>query len=216
MDIVQQTGILKTQVEAALGELVNWGLVTADSYAGLQALTTPAAKRPRFAARRGRRGASSLFNNAGRWSLIHAAKEEPAKANDENLEFLAETLLQRYGVVFRKVLERETIRPHWRDLLRVYWRMEARGEIRGGRFVQGVSGEQFALPEALGTLKKVRNKGKTGELITLSSADPLNLVGILLPGEKVAVSAHTKIVFKDGIAIEVLHKNEVKYLHDSK
>jgi ATP-dependent Lhr-like helicase len=92
--------------------------------------------------------------------------------------------------------------------------MEARGEIRGGRFVEGVSGEQFALPEAVGTLRKIRQNKKMGQLTVLSSADPLNLVGILLPGEKIGLSAHTDIVFKDGVAIAVRHKNEIEYLCD--
>jgi ATP-dependent Lhr-like helicase len=92
--------------------------------------------------------------------------------------------------------------------------MEARGEIRGGRFVAGISGEQFALAEAIGTLRKVRNKNQAGELVVLSSADPLNLVGILVPGDKIAVSVHTKIIFKEGLAIAVQHKNELRYLSD--
>ena len=212
-DIVQQTGTLKTQVEDALGELVNWGLVTSDSSAGLQALTTPTSKRPRFGARRGRKINVSLFDNAGRWSLIHQ-HERLDKVDAEDVEFIANVLLQRYGVVFRKCLERESKLPPWRDLIRVYWRMEARGEIRGGRFVEGVSGEQFALLEAIGTLRKIRNGKKMGQLTVLSSADPLNLVGILLPGEKISVSAHTNIVFKDGLAIAVRHKNEIEYLCD--
>ena len=212
-DIVQQTNILKTQVENALGELVNWGLVTSDSSAGLQALITPASKRPRLGVRRRHKAAVSPFDNAGRWSLIYQY-ERPEKIDVENIEFIAIILLQRYGVVFRKCLERESKLPPWRDLLRIYWRMEARGEIRGGRFVEGVSGEQFALPEAIGTLRKVRNDKKTGRLTVLSSADPLNLVGIVLPSEKIGLSAHTNIVFKDGLAIAVRHKNEVEYLCD--
>ena len=211
MDIIQQTDMLKTQLEDTLGELVNWGLVTSDSYAGLQALTTPASKRPRLGARRGRRSTVSQFDNAGRWSLIHH-NQPSGPADADGLEFIANVLLQRYGIVFRKMLERETKLPPWRDLLKVYWRLEARGEIRGGRFVAGISGEQFALPDAIGTLRKIRNAKKTGKLITLSSADPLNLVGILLPGEKIAISIHTKIVFQDGVAIAVQHKNELQFL----
>ena len=211
LDIVQQTGILKTQVENALGELVNWGLVTSDSYAGLQALTTPAAKRPRFGSRHRRRQETSLFDHAGRWSLIH---QQPCsdKTTADDLDFIATVLLNRYGVVFKSILARESKLPPWRDLLNVYWRKEARGEIRGGRFVSGVSGEQFALPEAIGTLRSLLKAKKTGALITLSSADPLNLVGILLPGEKIAQSAQTKIVFQDGIAIAILYNNQIRYL----
>ena len=176
-DIVQQTGFLKTKVEDALGELVNWGVVTSDSSAGLQALITPASKRPRFGARKGRKTRVSLFDNAGRWSLIDQ-HQQFNKIDAGDVEFIATVLLQRYGVVFRKCLERESKLPPWRDLLRVYWHKEARGEIRGGRFVEGVSGEQFALPEAIGTLHKIRNSTKTGQLQVLSSADPRRNVSI--------------------------------------
>lgn len=210
VDLVQQTGILKTQVEDALGELINWGLVTSDSYAGLQALITPASKRPRNGARRGRKSAVSLFDNAGRWSLIQQ-QEDPASLDEEDLTFIALILLNRYGVVFKRILQRETKLPPWRDLLRVYWRMEARGEVRGGRFVEGISGEQFALPEALGALRKTRKIEKSGELVVLSSADPMNLTGIILPGEKIAISAHTHIVFRDGVVVAVQNKNDMKY-----
>ncbi|MCK5829318.1 MAG: DEAD/DEAH box helicase [Methylococcales bacterium] len=211
VDIVQQTGILKSQVEDALGELVNWGLVTSDSYAGLQALITPASKRPRSGARRGRRAAVSLFDNAGRWSLIQQ-QESPALLNEDDLNFIAMILLKRYGVVFKRILQRETKLPPWRDLLRVYWRLEARGEVRGGRFVEGISGEQFALPEALGALRKIRKSEKTGELVFLSSADPINLTGIILPGDKVAISSHTHIIFCNGVVVAVQNKNEIEYV----
>ncbi|GAA0418612.1 DEAD/DEAH box helicase [Cocleimonas flava] len=204
-DIVQHTGILRTQVEDALGELVNWGLVTSDAYVGLRALITPSAKRPKFHARRGRSTAKvSPFDNAGRWSLIRQinnTETTQASLNQDEIEFIAWTLLHRYGVIFRKVLERENNLPQWRDLLRVYWRMEARGEIRGGRFVNGVSGEQFALPEALNVLRKSRKNNKADQSITISSADPLNLIGILLPGDKVPVTPLTNISFINGVPV---------------
>ncbi len=208
-DIVQNTGILRTQVEDALGELVNWGLVTSDAYVGLRALITPSAKRPKFHARRGRSTAKvSPFDNAGRWSLIRDVNDVQANKsslNQDEIEFIAWTLLHRYGVIFRKVLERENNLPQWRDLLRVYWRMEARGEIRGGRFVNGVSGEQFALPEAINVLRKSHKqdhkKENAQQLITISSADPLNLVGILLPGEKIPVTPLTNITFVNGVPV---------------
>lgn len=218
-DIVKETGILRTQVEDALGECVNWGLVTSDAYVGLRALITPSAKRPKFSSRRGRGAAKmSPFDNAGRWSLINQdlieqvsldqdESENPKEVklpqqqtlDSEDLEFIAWTLLHRYGVIFRKMLERENNLPPWRDLLRVYWRMEARGEIRGGRFVNGVSGEQFALPEALTVLKKSSKKQKSQKLVSISSADPLNLVGILLPGDKIPISPISTIHFEDGV-----------------
>jgi ATP-dependent Lhr-like helicase len=208
-DIVQETGILRTQVEDALGELVNWGLVTSDAYMGLRALITPAAKRPKFHSRRGRSTSkSSPFDHAGRWSLIDQADakkdENKTGSNSEDLEFIAWKLLHRYGVIFRKMLERESNLPPWRDLLRVYWRLEARGEIRGGRFVNGVSGEQFALKEALKVLRKLHTQKKQDQIITISSADPLNLVGILLPGDKVPNTPLSQISFQQGALIPKL------------
>ena len=209
-DIVKETGILRTQVEDALGECVNWGLVTSDAYVGLRALIMPSAKRPKFNGRRGRSTAKvSPFDNAGRWSLINqdalektdpeVEQESSTKLSSEDNEFIAWTLLHRYGVVFRKVLEREQNLPPWRDLLRIYWRMEARGEIRGGRFVNGMSGEQFALPEALTVLKKSSKKENNNQAVSICSADPLNLVGILLPGDKIPISPLTTIHFVDGV-----------------
>jgi ATP-dependent Lhr-like helicase len=181
IDLVQTTGLLRTQVEAALGELVNWGLVTSDSYAGLRALVTPSSKRPGFSRRRGRKPVASGFDRAGRWALVNYAQDVE---RNEALEHIGWVLLRRYGVVFRKVLERETNLPPWRELLRVYWRMEARGEIRGGRFVQSFAGEQFALPDAIAELRSIRNRKPGGDRIAISAADPLNLLGIILPGEK--------------------------------
>jgi len=220
-DLVMQTGLLRTQVENALGELVSWGLVTSDGFAGLRALITPTNKLPRFSGRRGRGAAGSPFDRAGRWSLIVPLESLENDADDvqsfsmidsESIETIAHTLLMRYGVVFRRVLDRETALPAWRDLLRVYWRMEARGEIRGGRFVQGVSGEQFALPDALGSLRKIRRQDKNGDLIAISAADPLNLTGTLIPGEKVSIASNKHIVFRDGIPIAVQHKQQLDYL----
>ena len=203
-DIVQKSGILRTQVEDALGELVNWGLVTSDAYIGLRALITPSAKRPKFHPRRGRSATKiSPFDNAGRWSLIEKGEkiQASAKQSTEDLDFIAQVLLHRYGVLFRKVLERESNLPPWRDLLRVFWRMEARGEIRGGRFVNGISGEQFALPEAINVLRKSSKKEKLKRKVIISSADPLNLVGILLPGDKIPVTPHRNICFINGVEV---------------
>lgn len=218
-DLVMQTGLLRTQVENALGELVSWGLVTSDGYAGLRALITPSNKLPRFSGRRGRGLGGSPFDRAGRWALImpleyvqEESKETVPIEDNEALEVIAHTLLLRYGVVFRRVLDRETGLPPWRDLLRVYWRMEARGEIRGGRFVQGVSGEQFALPEAISSLRKIKRQEKTGELMAISASDPLNLVGTLIPGDKVSMGSQRHIVFRDGIPVAVQHKQQLSYL----
>jgi ATP-dependent Lhr-like helicase len=199
VDLVQTTGLLRTQVEDALGELVNWGLVTSDNYAGLRALVTPSSKRPGFGIRRrGRNSAASRFDRAGRWASVNRSTDV---SHIEATEHIAWTLLRRYGVVFRKVLERETHLPPWRELIRVYWRMEARGEIRGGRFVQSFSGEQFALPDAVAELRSIRNRKPGDDRIAISAADPLNLVGIIVPGEKITASLNNRILFRDGVPI---------------
>ncbi len=212
VDIVQETGLLKTQIEEILGELVNAGLLTADSYAGLQALTLPAVQKNRIAKRRPGRASTSLFDRAGRWSYLKPAS---ATIDEQGLSFIAGQLLQRYGIVFKRILERESNLPPWRDLLKVYWRMEARGEIRGGRFVESISGEQFALPEALAVLQKVRKQAADEEIIVIASADPLNLTGILIPGDKVPVSSQHRIAFVGGIPVAVKHKDEVRFLKEA-
>src|SRR5205823_506731 len=178
-ELAEGTRLLRPQVEAALAELVALGAVNSDSFAGLRALLMPAEKRRK-------RGRRALFGmeDSGRWALARrprAAVQDPGEA----VEHLARSLLRRYGVVFWRLLEREAAwLPPWRDLLRVYRRLEARGEIRGGRFVAGFAGEQYALPDAIGMLREVRRKPASGEWISLSGADPLNLVGILTPGAK--------------------------------
>ncbi|MCG8370069.1 MAG: ATP-dependent DNA helicase, partial [Proteobacteria bacterium] len=212
VDLVQATGLLRTQVEDALGELVNWGLVTSDSYAGLRALVTPSSKRPGFARRRGRRPAVSGFDRAGRWALVGHASEVD---RDEAVEHIAWVLLRRYGVVFRKVLEREANLPPWRELLRIYWRLEARGEIRGGRFVQRFAGEQFALPDAVAELRSIRNRKPADDRIAISAADPLNLLGIVLPGEKVAATPNNRILFRDGVPVAQQTGDEIQTIGDA-
>ena len=211
-ELVDGTGLLPTQLEAALGELVAQGLVTADSFAGLRALLKPARKR---APVQGRRAGLAAFSTegAGRWSLVHTpgtAAEEPRTA--EAVEAFAWVLLRRYGVVVRRLLEREGQAPHWRDLLRVYRRLEARGEIRGGRFVNGMAGEQYALPEAVGSLREVRRQGHTGALVSLSAADPLNLMGILTPGRRVAALAGNRVLYRDGVPVATQEGGQVQFL----
>jgi ATP-dependent Lhr-like helicase len=220
-DIVNQTGLLRTQVEAVLGELVSWGMINSDGFSGLRALITPSNKLPRFSGRMTKRAGGSPFDRAGRWALISEFDEDGETINAADtipeydaLELIAHTLLMRYGVVFRRVLDRETGLPPWRDLLRVYWRMEARGEIRGGRFVSGVSGEQFAFQDAIGSLRKIRRAEKNGDLVTISACDPLNLTGTLLPGEKVPISNSRQIVFRDGIPIATQFKDKLEFLCD--
>jgi ATP-dependent Lhr-like helicase len=227
-ELAEVTGLLPTQVEAALGELVAQGLVTADSFAGLRALLTPARKRPSPAPTRGRVGiAAYSTEGAGRWALVRASAApgpgDAAAAADEAavraraaeaLEAYAWVLLRRYGVVVRRLLEREGPAPHWRDLLRVFRRLEARGEIRGGRFVAGMAGEQFALPEAVGSLREARRQTRTGALVSLSAADPLNLVGILTPGRRIPALAGNRVLYRDGVPVAALEGGEARYLLD--
>src|SRR5690606_30070775 len=186
-ELLEESRLLRTELEDALAELVARGQVHCDSFAGLRALLVPASRRPSRHARRGRRVALSGIQDAGRWAPTHRPARdggEPPTADD--VEHIARVLLRRYGVVGWRLLEREAAwLPPWRDLLRVYRRLEARGEIRGGRFVAGVSGEQFALPEAIGALRAVRKRAHDGALVVLAAQDPLNLVGTLLPGIKV-------------------------------
>ena len=124
-------------------------------------------------------------------------------------------LLHRYGVVFRRLLERESFPITWYELGRIYRRWEARGEIRGGYFVGGISGEQFALPEAIGLLRSIRKAPSKGELITLSAADPLNLQGILTPGPRIAALTANRILFRDGLPIAALEAGEICRLVDT-
>jgi ATP-dependent Lhr-like helicase len=149
---------------------------------------------------------------AGRWALARRVPPQ-REARPEAVEHLARTLLLRYGVVFWRLLEREAPwLPPWRDLLRVYRRLEARGEIRGGRFVAGFSGEQFALPDAVGKLREVRRKPPSGDWISLSGADPLNLCGVLTPGPKLAALTGNRVLYRDGLPVALLAGGEVQFL----
>ncbi|HVK54543.1 MAG TPA: DEAD/DEAH box helicase [Burkholderiales bacterium] len=215
-ELLEGVGFLRTQLEEALAELVALGLVNADSFGGLRALLVPSDKRPTAHGRRGRRG--SLFDvaDAGRWALVRRKAIDDTnpkaveKVNPETLEHIARTLLKRYGVVFWRMLEREADwLPPWRDLLRVFHRLEARGEIRGGRFVAGLSGEQFALPEAVGLLRNVRRKEHTGQMICLSGADPLNLMGSVIAGPKTPALTGSRMLFRDGAPIATLIGGDV-------
>lgn len=130
----------------------------------------------------------------------------------ESLEHIAWVLLERYGVVFRRVLEREPALPPWRELLYVYRRLEARGEIRGGRFVQQFAGEQFALAEAVGALKATRRREPDGTRVVVAAADPLNLMGILTPGTRLPAVSGNRLLYRDGVPEAVLQNGEVHFL----
>ena len=192
-DIVRGTGKLKAEIETALWELVAAGVVTADGFDNLRSLIDP--KR-----RAGQGSGRSLRprHSAGRWALLHAdAEVEHPRA----VEAACWMLLRRYGIVIRDVLARESNLPSWRELLMAFRRLEDRGEIRGGRFVDGFLGEQFALPVAVESVRAMRQLPLSGEIITLSAADPLNLVGILVPGERVPAISGRTVSYRDGVAV---------------
>jgi ATP-dependent Lhr-like helicase len=212
-EIIQGTDLLRAQAESGLAELVAAGRVSADSFGGLRALLMPLERKRRLAAR-GRRSATFGLEEAGRWSLVHRTGTATGMVDQsENIEAVAWVLLRRYGVVFRRMLTREAAwLPPWHALLRAYRRLEAQGHIRGGRFVAGVSGEQYALPDAVGALRSVRKREATGELVSLSAADPLNLAGIVTPGARVAALAGNRLLLSDGVPIATLVGGEVQYL----
>jgi len=256
-DIVDGTRLLRSQVEESLGELVANGLVISDSFAGLRALLTPGSRKTQAASRRKHRQPVYEMSSAGRWSLLQrdsgtadilsasARGSSPtiregvasSTTDPEAAEQIARILLKRYGVVFKRLLEREGIALPWRVLLRIYHRLEARGEIRGGRFVAGISGEQFALPEAVGMLRAIR-RTRTGamdfgfrsphgaddstadtqagagqeSLISVSAADPLNLMGIITPGGRVTAHTSNRILYRNGEPITVLESGETRFM----
>ena len=251
-DIVEGTKLLRAQVEESLAELVANGLVISDSFAGLRALLTPASRRTQAAARRKHRQPVYEMSSAGRWSLLdrvgqaflpvpsgvtnmRSNSREVPVVDPEAAEEVARILLKRYGVVFKRLLEREGIVLPWRVLLRIYHRLEARGEIRGGRFVAGISGEQFALPEAVGMLRAIRrtrtgamdfglrsparetveqvsDSTETESLVSVSAADPLNLVGIITPGGRVTAHTSNRILYRNGEPVTVLESGETRFL----
>jgi ATP-dependent Lhr-like helicase len=218
-EIVEGTGLLRTQVEDALAELVVVGLVHSDSFAGLRALLVPSDRRkPLGEGKRRRRTALFGIEDAGRWALVRGARERPAasaggEANQDVVEHVARTLLRRYGVVFWRLLEREAAwLPPWRDLLRMLRRLEARGEIRGGRFVASVTGEQFALPEAVTLLRDTRRAPPTGTWISVSGADPLNLVGTIVPGPRVPAVTGNRVLYRDGVVVATLIGGDTQWI----
>ena len=218
-ELVRRSGLLPSQVEEALSQLAAVGLVTSDSFDGLRALLVPSNKRPTFgrnAGKRRRKANLASIEFAGRWSLLRTDAASSPSGNgaessvrDAAIEQFARVLLHRYGVVFRRLLERESFPATWYQLGRIYRRWEARGEIRGGYFVGGTSGEQFALPEAIGLLRSIRKASPNGELITLSGADPLNLQGILTPGPRIAALTANRVLFLDGLPIAALEAGEI-------
>jgi ATP-dependent Lhr-like helicase len=199
LDIVQRTGLLRVQTEDALAELAAAGLVTSDSYRGLRALMTPSSRRRGFHGRARRRGPD--LDSAGRWALVPHLRSAEEPLPKDALEHAARSLLRRYGVVCRRVLDRELHVPSWRELLACYRTLEARGEIRGGHFVAGLGGQQFALDEALPVLRRIRRESTGGGWLVLAAADPLNLAGILTPGGRVAAVAGHRLLYRGGVPV---------------
>ena len=201
-EIVDATGLMPTRVEQALGELAGAGFVTADGFAGLRALLTPSDRRAPLGGaagdgrRRRRHRAPYGVEAAGRWALL-----DRGVSGTPDIEGFARALLHRYGVVFRRLVARESHVPSWRELVLFYRRLEDRGELRGGRFVTGFSGEQFALPEAVPRLRAARRADRDGRLVSVSAADPLNLTGIVSPGDRVPALIANRVVYRDGVPV---------------
>ena len=231
VDLAQRTGLIQPQLEQALGELVALGRVTADAFSPLRWLIRPEAekrRKQRFAGRRRGAGQGSLL---GRWSPIRGSMGDPIREpggdpihtaaavgdadlfpDQQRLAAICEALLLRYGVVFRAALERESLVPPWRQLLPYLRRMEDRGEVHGGRFVDGFSGEQFALPEAVGLLRRHEAEAAGRRLTVISAADPLNLGGIVTPGAKTAARAGSRILLLDGVPAARIQGDELELL----
>ncbi len=235
-ELVKKTGLLPSRAEQALAELAAHGWATSDSFEGLRALLLPQEKRTPFvdSGRKRHHKSVTSVEFAGRWSLLRPVTDGVVKSTNGNghhangsapssisqptcppedqgkaVELFALTLLRRYGVVFRKLLEREPFNVSWYELGRVYRRLEARGEIRGGHFVTGISGEQFGLAEAIGKLRSLRKTPLRGELLTISGADPLNLTGILAPGPRISAVASNRILFRDGVPVAALESGKI-------
>jgi ATP-dependent helicase Lhr and Lhr-like helicase len=197
-DIVTLARRLPSEVETALWDGVARGLLTADGFSAVRRLLVSRRLGRSQTHRRGlRHGVSGYSSGEGRWSLV--PRVSSIDERDALAEAIAEQLLVRWGVVFRDVVARETIALPWRDVIWALRRMEARGTARGGRFVTGFAGEQFALPEAIDQLRTVRRRERSGEMVHVSATDPLNLAGILLPGPRITSIRTNTVVFEDGL-----------------
>jgi ATP-dependent Lhr-like helicase len=202
---------LKSETGNAIAELVSNGIVTSDSYTGLRALLVSSKYRTAEGRRRNR--GSFSMGGAGRWSLIRAKEGEGAgDISKEDIRTLAMAILGRYGVIFRRLAERESFAPPWRELVRVLRLLELRGEVRGGRFVDGVWGEQFALPEAVAGLREARRKTRDGKLVSVSAADPLNLTGIITPGGRVSSHYKNRVLYRDGVPVAIKEGEDIRIL----
>ncbi|MBX9657599.1 MAG: DEAD/DEAH box helicase [Nitrospiraceae bacterium] len=211
-DLVRLTNHLPAEVEAGLWELVAAGLVTADGFDNLRALMDPRRRRAE-----GRDRARRPRHTAGRWSLLRSEVSSQPTAISSS-EKMARQLLRRYGVVFRDLLVRESLVQSWRDLLVMYRKLELQGELRGGRFVTGFVGEQFALPEAVEALRALRKSvggAATGHEVKLSASDPLNLVGVILPGPKIPAVPTNFLIIKDGVVVRTVLRKQPEGISDA-
>lgn len=211
-DIEQQAGLLRPQLEQAFKTLIAAGTITADAFSPLRWLLRPESQKLRRSRMAGRRGHTPNLP-VGRWSAtaIPADSEtqaETANARQHRLAIICQALLRRYGVVFRAVVQRETLLPPWRELLNHLRRMEDRGEVRGGRFVDGFSGEQFALTEALGLLREAVADKPVYTVI--NACDPLNLGGLITPGSKTPSIAGNRILLENGIPVARILNDELQ------
>ena len=215
-DLVSGTGLLRTEVESALRELIACGQVTGDGFAGLRSLVIAPDKTLGTSSAKNKDGRPRILPvippTAGRWSVLGREKHDSGKELD-TVEFCARQLLRRYGVVFHRLLEREDGLPPWRELLNRFRKLEARGEIRGGRFVAGFSGEQYAVPEAIPQLRATRRKAPAGYFLTLSAADPLNLAGITTPGRKITAAGSNRVLYRDGVPLAAREGGNLVELH---
>jgi ATP-dependent Lhr-like helicase len=204
------TGLLAVQVEEALRELVAVGTVTADGFGSLRRLLDTGPKRRRARQRKRRIGLQAGADLEGRWGLLRA--RGPAPDAEVLYEEAAWRLLRRYGVVFRDLLAREWFPGAWRTIHRALRRLEARGQVRGGRFVAGWIGEQFALPQAVTMLRQARDGASRSVEIQISACDPLNLAGVLTPGRRVAAGPDRRLLLRDGLPVAVLERGETTEL----
>jgi ATP-dependent Lhr-like helicase len=200
-DLATACGLDADGLRAAIGSLVTCGLAASDGFSGLRALVRASHGSGPLTARHA--------SFAGRWTANGTGADTH---RDAAIEMQARALLRRYGVVFRRVTAREPVAASWRELTRVYRRLEARGEIRGGRFVSGMSGEQFALPDAVERLREVRRTPADGRIVAVSAADPLNLAGIVTTGERIRAAGRTRIAYRDGVPVAVLEADIVRDL----